>query len=419
MKDGLDGKIAKANREAARRIFESRCFWTDVKPAIEVVKGMTANTIFHAGPPVSWDRMAGPLKGSIIAAMLFEGLARTSSEAIRLAKDGKVNFGSSLDRNAISCGCGATSASMLMFEVKNKPFGKTAYIALPELGLLFGRYDKKTVEHLRWMKNVLGPTLKDAVRDHGPLEIEPILAQALLMGDECHDRAIAATCLFERIMAPSVVSVADRKTAREVLRNIGEIDLFFLWPIMAKAKATADAAHGVEYSTVMTTLSGNGTEMGVRISGLGHEWYKAPSPRFYVAKYFPGFSDSDSNPEVGDSVMVDMLGLGGGCMAAGLAHVLSTGETVDDALRYTREMLKISVARNDNFKIPMTGFKGAPTGYDMRRILKTGIAPVLAVGIAHKEAGKGFIGFGMTRVPMECVKKANEAFAAKYGASAA
>ena len=415
----LDSRINKANREVARRIIASKCFWTDVKPAIKAVKGMTPNTIFHAGPPVTWNKMAGPLKGSIIAAILFEGLAKTSSEAIRLAKDGKVKFGSSLEHNAISCGCGATSASMPMFEITNKPFRKTAYIALPELDLLFGRYHKKTVDHLRWMKKVLGPTLKDAIKDNGPLEIEPIISQALLMGDECHDRAIAATGLFERKIAPSIVNVAERRIAKEVLRNIGEIDLFFLWPIMAKAKATADAAHGVEYSTVMTTLSGNGVEMGIRLSGLGHEWYKAPSARFYVSKLFAGYSKAQSNPAVGDSVMVDMLGLGGGSMAAGMSHVLSTGETVQDALRYTREMLKISVARNENFKIPITGFKGAPTGYDIRRIIKTNIAPVLAIGIAHKDAGKGFIGFGMARVPMQCIKKAYKAFTTKYAAAAA
>ncbi len=397
----------------------SRCFLTDVKVAGDVIRGLEANTVFHAGPPVDWKRMAGPLRGALIAAMLHEGLAKSPSEAVRKAERGNVDFGSSLDHNAISCGCGATSASMPVFEVENRTFGNKAYICLPELGMLFGRYDTKTLDNLAWMRETLAPVLRDALKDLGGLEIEPIISQALLMGDECHDRTVAASCLFERILAPHVVSVSDKKTAIEVLRYIAGIDLFFLWPIMARAKAVADAAHGVEYSTITTFLSGNGTEMGLKVSSLGRQWFKDPSPRFYIAKYFEGYDDEDSNPEVGDSILVDMLGLGGGAMAAGIAHVLSTGDSAEDAIRYSREMMRISVGKNSYFRIPALNFEGTPVGIDIRKVLETGISQVCAVGIAHRKPGIGLIGFGMVRVPMACYQRSYEAFNKKYSKGSA
>jgi hypothetical protein len=280
--------------------------------------------------------------------------------------------------------------------------------------MLFGRYDKKTLDNLVWMKETLAPTLRDALKDSGGLEVEPILSQALLMGDECHDRTVAASCLFERIMAPHIVDVSDKKTAIAVLKYIAGIDLFFLWPIMARAKAISDSAHGVEYSTITTFLSGNGTDMGLKVSSLGNRWFKAPSPRFYVAKYFEGYNDSDQNPEVGDSILVDMQGLGGGAMAAGIAHVLSTGDSAEDAIRYTREMMRVSVGKNSNFRIPALNFEGTPVGVDIRRVLETGISQVCAVGIAHRKPGIGLIGFGMVRVPMACYERSYEAFSKKY-----
>lgn len=396
----------------------SRCYVTDVKRAGDVIKGLKANTIFHAGPPVEWKKMAGPMRGSLIAAMLFEGLAKTPAEALRKAEQGKVNFGSSLDHNAISCGCGATSASMPVFEVENRTFGNRAYITLPEVGMFFGRYDKKTLDNLAWMKETLAPTLREAIRDFGGLEMEPIISQALLMGDECHDRTVAGSCLFERMLAPNIVNVAGKKTAIQVLKYIAGIDLFFLWPIMARAKAVADAVQNVEYSTITSFLAGNGTEMGLKVSSLGHQWFKAPSPRFYVAKYFEGFTDKDSNPEVGDSILVDMQGLGGGAMAAGIAHVLSTGDSAEDAIRYSREMMRISVGKNSYFRIPALNFEGTPVGVDIRKVLETGISQVCAVGIAHNKPGIGLIGFGMVRVPMACYQSSYATFNKKYKGSA-
>ena len=392
----------------------SRCYLTDVKRAGDVIEGLKPHTIFHSGPHVDWKRMAGPMRSSMIAAMLFEGWAKTPNEAVRKAEQGEVKFDSSLDHNAISCLCGATSESMPVFEVENRTFGNKAYIALPELGMQFGRYDTKTLDNLVWVKEILAPALREALRELGGLEMEPIISQALLMGDECHDRTVAASCLFQRTIAPSVVNVSDKKTAIQVLKYMAGIDLFFLWPIMARAKAVADAAHGVEYSTITSFLAGNGTEMGLKVSSLGHQWFKAPSPTFYVAKYNEGFSDRDSNPEVGDSILVDMQGLGGGAMAAGIAHVLSTGDSADDAIRYSREMMRISVGKNSYFRIPVLNFEGTPVGVDIRKVLESGISQVCAVGIAHNKPGVGLIGFGMVRVPMACYQSSYEAFNKKY-----
>jgi hypothetical protein len=230
---------------------------------------------------------------------------------------------------------------------------------------------------------------------------------------------VAASCLFERILAPHIVSVSDKKTAIDVLRYMAGIDLFFLWPIMARAKAIADEAHGIKYSTITTFLAGNGTEMGLKVSGLGDQWFKASSPRFYIAKYFEGYRDEDSNPEVGDSILVDMQGLGGGAMAAGIAHVLSTGDSAEDAIRYTKEMMRISVGKNSYFRIPVLNFEGTPVGVEIRKVLETGISQVCAVGIAHRKPGIGLIGFGMVRVPIACYQSSYEAFSKKYTSGSA
>lgn len=69
-------------------------------------------------------------------------------------------------------------------------------------------------------------------------------------------------------------------------------------------------------------------------------------------------------------------------------------------------MKEITTAENPNVTIPLLDFQGVATGIDIRQVIQTGILPVINTAIAHKDAGIGMIGAGITYPPMEAFEKA-------------
>lgn len=409
--------IDEANMEALRRINTSQAVLIDIQNAIDVIPGMTKDTILHAGPPITWDRMSGPMKGAIIGALIFERRASNEVEAISLAASGKIQFSPCHEHDAVGPMAGIISPSMPVFIVENKTFGNRAYCTLNEgLGkvLRYGAYSHEVIEKLIWMKEVLAPCLKDSIMLSGGIDIKGIISEALHMGDEMHNRNKAGTSLFIRKIMPFLIKTNTSKESLEsVIRFINSNDHFFLNLSMPAAKAILDAADGIDNCTVVVAMCRNGTEFGIRISGLKGQWFTGPA-QMVKGLLFPGFTDEDCNPDIGDSSITETAGYGGFAMASAIAIVQFVGGVPQDALDFSNKMYEITVGESSTFSIPIFGFRGTAAAIDVRKVIEKNILPQINTGIAHKEAGIGQVGAGLVNPPWDCFAKAIIELSQKY-----
>jgi hypothetical protein len=412
-------KIELANREALRTILDGQPVLVDVQPAGSVIEGLGRNVILHSGPPISWERMCGPMRGAVCGIALFEGWVADLDDAARAAASGRFAFHPNHHFGAVGPMTGMTTMSQPVMIVENKAFGNRAYCTINEgLGkvMRFGGNDAEVLERLRWIADVLGPALSAALTASGGLGLKSIIARGLAMGDEMHQRNVACSALFLREIAPSLARTSrDRDTLAEVMAFIGRNDQFFLNVAMAMGKAMTDPASGIDGSSIVTVMCRNGTDFGVRVSGTGDRWYTAPV-EMPVGLFFPGYSQRDANPDMGDSAIVETIGLGGFAMATAPAVAGFVGAgSARDAANYTNAMYEITVGRNAEWTMPNLDFAGVPTGIDIRKVLATGQAPVINTGIAHREAGVGQVGAGIVRAPLACFEQALTGLAQQLG----
>lgn len=409
----VEEKIEAANKKVLEIIMNGQPTLIDVGVAGEVIPGMTSKTILHAGPPITWEKMCGPMKGAVIGALIYEGLAKNEQEAAELASSGEMVFAPCHHHGAVGPMAGVVSASMPVWIVQNKAYGNKAYCTFNEgLGkvLRYGAYSSEVIERLKWMEKVLAPIIKEALSLHGPIDLKSMIAQVLQMGDEGHNRNKAGTSLLIRELAPHILQTKfSERDKADVLEFMHGNDHFFLNLTMPACKSTLDPAHGIEFSTIVTTMARNGTEFGIRVSGLGDRWFTGPAGKVQ-GLFFPGFSEEDANPDIGDSVITETAGIGGFAMAAAPAIVQFVGGSARDAVNSTLKMYEITVAENNTYKIPALDFRGTPTGIDIRKVVETGILPNINTGIAHKDPGVGQVGAGLVKPPMKCFEDALEAF---------
>ncbi len=409
--------IESANKEAIERIQNSQPTLVGLDIAEKVIPGMKKNMVLHAGPPITWDRMSGPLKGAVIGGLIYEGLAKNEKEAVEIAKSGDIEFSPWHHHNGVGPMAGVATASMPVFIIENKTYGNKAYCTMNEgLGkvLRYGAYDNEVINRLNWMRDELYPVLRDTLKLSGEINLKNIIAQALQMGDECHNRNKAATSLFIREVAAFMVKTDySSDVISRVLKFIHSNDHFFLNLSMPAGKATTQAAEWIEGSTIVTTMARNGTDFGIRVSGLKDQWFVGPA-LMVKGLLFPGFTDDDANPDIGDSTITETSGFGGFAMGAAPAIVQFVGGTAKDALNFTIKMYEITAAENSTYKIPYLNFRGTPTGIDIRKVIEKGILPQINTGIAHKEPGIGQVGAGLVNPPENIFEEALEAFVDKY-----
>lgn len=413
--------IDEANKAVIEKIVGSAPFLVDVVPAKEKIKELNeGKVLLHAGPPIKWGDMTGPMQGSCIGASLFEGWAETAEEAEQMLVNGEVTFIPCHHVNAVGPMGGITSANMPVFVVENRSEGNEAYCIMNEgIGkvLRFGAYSEEVVTRLKWMQNVLGPTISRALQlTEDGLNLNVIIAKAITMGDEFHQRNIAASLIFLKEISPYIVQLdMDASEIKDVIKFLADTDQFFLNIAMATSKAVLDGARKIEEGTVVTAMCRNGKEFGIRISGMGDQWFTAPvnTPQ---GLFFTGYSQDDANPDIGDSAITETFGVGGMAMIAapGVTRFVGAGG-FQDALSTSNEMMEICIDQNSNFTIPTWDFQGACLGIDARKVVETGIEPVINTGIAHKNAGVGQVGAGTVRAPKACFEKAIEAYAEKLG----
>ena len=414
--------IYEANRSVIAKVVASQPVIKDVVPAKSVIKELNeGKVILHAGPPIRFENMPDPVQGSCVGAALFEGWAATEEEARKILASGEVTFIPCHHVKAVGPMGGITSANMPVFVVENQTDGNEAYCTMNEgIGkvLRFGAYSKEVVDRLLWMKDVLGPTLGRAIRSIGGLNVNPLVAKAIAMGDEFHQRNIAASLAFLKEVSPVITKMdMDEKDRYDVIKFLADTDQFFLNIMMATGKAVMDAARQVTDGTIVTAMCRNGVEFGIRISGMGDEWFTAPvnTPQ---GLYFTGYDGEDACPDMGDSAITETFGVGGMAMIAAPAVTRFVGAGgYEDALRTSTEMTEITIDRNPNFIIPNWNFQGTCLGIDARLVVEKGITPVINTGIAHKVAGYGQIGAGTVHPPIACFEKAIAAYAKKLGFS--
>lgn len=408
-----DERTDAANEEAFGRFVAAQPRLVGVEQARDVMPALDGRAVLHAGPPIAWQDMSGPMRGAIVGAILFEGWAETPDAARKLAASGEVEFGPCHDAGAVGPMAGVISPSMPVWVVENAEGSNTSYSNMNEgLGrvLRFGAYDEEVLDRLRWMRSRLGPLLQRIVSHLGPLELKPLVARALHMGDEGHNRNAAATSLLFRHLARAALEVCDVSEAAEVLDFIDRNDHFFLNLSMAMCKNMLDAAHGVDGSSMVTAMSRNGVNFGIRVSGTGERWFQTEAPTV-DGLFFAGYGVEDAAPDLGDSSITETAGLGGFAMAASPAIVRFVGGTPDDATAHSRRMRHVTLGANNAFTLPQLGFAGTPSGIDVRRVVDTSILPVINTGIAHKEAGVGQIGAGITAAPRSAFDEAVVALA--------
>lgn len=410
--------IEKANQTAVERMMSARPILKSVATARDVIPGMHDKLLLHAGPPITWERASGPMRGAIIGGLIFEGLASTEAEAEALVKSGEIELAPCHQHDTVGPMAGVTTASMKVYVVENVTHGNVAYSNLNEgygKVLRYGAYSEEVIEKLRWMNDVMGPALADALATtEDGLDIRALLAESLHMGDEGHNRNKAGSILFTTKLAPLLAGVVeDKETAVRILQFLGDNALSVLNPVMAACKAMADAGHGVEGSTIMTVMARNGTDLGIRVSGLGDQWFTGPVGQ-PDGLYFPGFTAEDASGDIGDSTITETAGIGAFAMASAPAIVTFISGTPQDALNATLEMYEITTAEHTAFTIPALDFRGTPTGVDIRQVVELGITPRINTGIAHKNAGVGQVGAGLVRPPMSVFEEALMAYAEKY-----
>jgi hypothetical protein len=407
-------QVEQANEQAFAAYGAASPVLEGIGMARDCLPGMQDRMILHAGPPIAWKRMCGPMQGAIVGALLYEGWATDAAHARSMAAAGDIAFAPCHHHNAVGPMSGIVSPSMPVWIVRNAQSGNVAFSNMNEgLGkvLRFGANGPEVIERLRWMQRVLAPVLQAGLKVLGPLELKPLIAQALHMGDEVHNRNAAASGLLFKKLVPALLgSGAPTADIAAVADFIAGNDHFFLNVSMAACKAMLDSAADIRGSSMVTAMCRNGVDFAIRLSGTGQQWFTAPAP-VVNGLYFPGYSIADAAPDLGDSAITETAGLGGFAMAAAPAIVKFVGGTTQDAVANTMAMTHITLGRNNGFTLPALNFGGTPAGIDARKVVDTGILPVINTGIAHRKAGIGQIGAGVTRAPLACFTNAIAALA--------
>lgn len=403
--------IESVNISAIERIRKGRPLLVGMGVARDVIPGMGERMILHAGPPIGWERMCGPMRGAVMGAAVYEGWAATCAEAAEMAAAGAFAFDPCHHHHAVGPMAGIISPSMPVFMVRNDTFGNVTYATQNEgLGkvLRYGAYGDAVLAHLKWMEQELHPALVRALELTGPIDLRSLIAQALHMGDEVHNRNRAATSLLFRQLAPAILQTSSNEIALKVLKFIDSNDHFFLNLSMPAVKSMLEVVEGTEGCTLLTVMARNGTDFGIRVASMPDRWFTAPAP-IVQGLWLPGFSEKDANPDIGDSAITETGGVGGFAMAAAPAIVKFVGGDSSLALSVTQEMYQITAGEHEFFTAPVLNFRGTPLGIDVRKVMATGILPFINTGIAHKEPGVGMVGAGLVRAPKKCFEDAFKA----------
>ena len=394
-----------AMQAAFDRLCDAQPMLIGMARAGDVIPGMRRDVVLHAGPPIAWEGMASAMRAAICGGLVFEGLCDTVEEAERLAASGRIGFAPAHDHDAAGAMAGVITASMPVFVVEERNSGLRAYVGVNEgLGkaLRFGANGPEVIDRLRWIRDALQPLLQPALEINGPIDLKQMIAEALRRGDEVHNRNKSATSQFFREIAPALVATrAPHDDIEKALRFISGNDHFFLSLSIAHAKAVSLYVEQLGAGDIVTVMAGNGVEVGIRVASLGKKWFTAPASVANV-KFFEGHGEEEATPTMGDSYITESIGLGAFALAAAPAISSFIGGTVEELIARSERMREITVGEHRHFRIPALGYKGVPSGISVRKVVASGINPLINTGIASRIPGVGQIGAGVQEIPLGC-----------------
>jgi hypothetical protein len=410
----IKDRVVAGNEEAVRRLLAADPVLVDVAPAADVVEGLADKMILHSGPPIEWARMCGAQRGSVLGLVLFEGWADSLAEAERLLESGEVRLEPNHHHHGVGPMAGTTSPSLPVWVVENRAFGNRAYCRPTDAAQQFGDYSDEALAGIRDWRDVRAPAVGAALRQMGGLPLKPLLAKALQMGDELHNRPNALSALIGNALAPELVKAnVTRDALLKTLYWLRYDEFLGLAVAMATGKSAAEPAEGVAHSTLVTAMARNGTDFGVRVAGLPGHWFTAPAP-IVEGLYLPGYSAADAGLDMGDSAITETVGWGGFVLGGAPGILALVGGTPEEAAQISRDMREITLATSPDYRIPAFGFDGAAVGIDIRKVVKTGILPTIDTAIAHREPGHAKIGGGLVRAPLQCFTEALREFGRHY-----
>lgn len=406
--------VDEANEKTLDRIRSSRPLWVDVQPALEAIPGMEGNNLLHSGPPIDFQDMCDPQQRAVEAAAIFEGWVTDRDGLIAKLRSGDIRLRPNYEFGSVGAMCGVISPSMQVIVTENVTYGNRSWSTFNEGKgnvIWMGTYDQGTIDRLCWMRDVLAPSLRKALRTREEgLDIFKIIAEGTLMGDEVHARSAACTLLLLRQLMPMLLATdLHRDDIASIINFIGQNNHSFLSLTLTACKSACDAAHGIPNSTVVTAMSRNGVNFALRVGGIRDNWFIAPTAPMDEAIYYSGYGPEDAAGDIGDSAIVETAGLGG--MIIGAAPSISSfvGGTMQHSRQSMATMRTICAGTNPAFAPGAVDFTPAPLGVDIRKVVQLGLGPIIDTGVLHKASGVGQIGTGIARAPLSAFVQAVEA----------
>lgn len=412
------GSVEQANARSFERLDAADPWVVDVAAARDVLPGYRDNLVLTSGAPMAWSHYTGGQREALIGGALFEGLADDRGGAIEGFESGRIEVGACQDYGAVGSLAGIYTASMPVFVVENRNHGNRGFCNFYEgkepRRLNYGCYDEGVHDRLLHVNTVLAPVVGEAIRRRGGIALKPLIARALRMGDEVHSRNAAASILFNREIMPAILDMCDDGVpgVRETMLHLAENDYFFLRLSMAAAKASADAMV-VPGSTLVSAMAFSCRGFAIKLAGLGDTWFEGPPP-IHQGKLFAGHTEDEITWMGGESPITETVGLGGFAQACALSLQEYQGGSPEVMIERNLQMYSITHGENSTYRIPQFAFRGTPTGIDARKVLKTGVLPVMDVGLAGRDGGQ--IGAGVIRAPRECFADALTEHHRRFGA---
>lgn len=397
--------IDAANREVLRRLDTGSALLRGVVTAQEVLP-LSGRVLLHPGPAIDFADVCDPLRRSMRAAVVAEGWAADPTEADRLLAAGRVTLLPANEVGAVVPMASAVGPHTPLWAVEVGEGGTTAYAPIGQGSgqvAWFGQDSPQAVQRLVFLRDAVGPVLAEAVESVEPVDVLAFAAQAVAMGDDVHVRTQASTNLLLRHLLPGLMA-GERLARVEVARFLSANYLLFLTLAMAGARALTAWAGQVEGSSVVTTMARNGTTYGIRLAG-DETWFLAPAPPVERALYHPGKGPQDGAPDIGDSAVLELIGLGGAA-AAGSPAVGQLVGGLAAAGELTRDLATVCVGRSSRITLPTMGNLGTPLGLDVRKVVERGVTPQVTTGILHVSDGSGQIGAGVATAPVACFRDA-------------